>query len=446
MLSCLLTVMASVGASGLEAGQRIQYRGTIAERVVDAAIAEPQAKTFQLSWFVAETDASATKLFWFVEERGRGAWPWPERFGQLILDAQGRVQGAGGPSLYYDYGEGESAVPLPPPLVAADGPLAIGAKWKQAGLDHEVLAEETTLDRPTWRVQVGNSYGVKRTVQIDKAAPLLVALNERVFMNKGTEFALEMKLAAVERAAASQCAATHAAFASLLLLREKLHRPPQSADVEWNAEQIAILSSALPELEKQAAGGPLEKLVAAATRDVALQGGRADEVADLVARYLGEPLPDISLPGLAGGTLSKEDLAGQVTVLHFWDYRDEPLKEPYGQVGYLEFLHHKRKDQKVKIYGVAVDSRLNDDAERRAVLTGVRKLKAFMNLTYPLVLDGGAAIKALGDPRIVGATLPLVVVVGRDGRVAHYHVGYYEVDRQEGLKELDAAVGEALKK
>ena len=131
-----------------------------------------------------------------------------------------------------------------------------------------------------------------------------------------------------------------------------------------------------------------------------------------------------------------------MTVLHFWDYRDVPLKEPYGQVGYLEFLYQKRKDQGLKVYGVAVDGRLKDDAERRTAITGIRKLKAFMNLTYPLVLDSGAGIKAVGDPRLVGATLPLVQASSscRDGRVSHYHVGYYEVDRQAGLKELDEAV------
>ena len=68
-----------------------------------------------------------------------------------------------------------------------------------------------------------------------------------------------------------------------------------------------------------------------------------------------------------------------------------------------------------------------------------------MNLTYPLVLDGGAGIKVVGDPRLVGATLPLVIVVGRDGRVTHYHVGFYEIDRQAGLKQLDEAVTAAMK-
>ena len=49
-------------------------------------------------------------------------------------------------------------------------------------------------------------------------------------------------------------------------------------------------------------------------------------------------MPELTLPGISGGSLTTADLAGQVTILHFWEYRDQPLKEPYGQVGYLEFL------------------------------------------------------------------------------------------------------------
>ena len=52
-------------------------------------------------------------------------------------------------------------------------------------------------------------------------------------------------------------------------------------------------------------------------------------------------------------------------MLHFWEYRDQPLKEPYGQVGYLEFLFQKRKEEGVKVYGVAVDGRLNVQNDAR---------------------------------------------------------------------------------
>jgi peroxiredoxin len=438
-------LMLTAASTPLAPGQQLFYRGTVSQRVVDAAQPSPQQKSFDLTWFVAEANAAGATLYWLVEERGRGAWPWPERFGQLKLDAAGRVHGSHVPSLFFDYGEGESVVPLPAPIVPLEKPLAAGLTWSAAGEDFLVDQERDDDGRAVWPVKVRNAYGAKRTMLVDKSSPLLMDTNERVFMNKGTEYTLTMKLERVAQSSAAEAASTRAAFDELLALLGKLHRAPRSADTEWTPEQIATLSAASPAIEKATAGGPLERLAAAAVRDAKLQVGRADEVAEIINKYQGQAMPEFSLPGLGGGTLSQADLAGQVTVLHFWEYRDSPLKEPYGQVGYLEFLHQKRRDEGVKIYGVAVDGRLNDPNERRTVATGVRKLKSFMNLTYPIVLDGGEVIKSLGDPRIVGATLPLVIVIGRDGRIAHYHVGNYEVDRQEGLKELNAVVTAALK-
>ena len=72
-------------------------------------------------------------------------------------------------------------------------------------------------------------------------------------------------------------------------------------------------------------------------------------------------------------------------------------------------------------------------------------MKSFMNLSYPILFDGGALIKQFGDPRLVGAALPLFAVIGPDGKILHYHVGFYEVDRQHGLKELDQVISQALK-
>jgi hypothetical protein len=67
-----------------------------------------------------------------------------------------------------------------------------------------------------------------------------------------------------------------------------------------------------------------------------------------------------------------------------------------------------------------------------------------MNLSYPVVVDHADLLKQLGDPRPSGAALPLFVVVGRDGKVAEYHAGLYEVQANEGLAELDALVTKLL--
>ncbi len=93
VLSAIVAPLVICAASGpLEAGQHIHFRGTVAQRLMDAGQPAAQQKSFDLSWFVADVDAAGATLFWLVEERGRGTWLWPERFGSLKLDPQGRPQ------------------------------------------------------------------------------------------------------------------------------------------------------------------------------------------------------------------------------------------------------------------------------------------------------------------------------------------------------------------
>ncbi|HUG89257.1 MAG TPA: hypothetical protein VML55_00385, partial [Planctomycetaceae bacterium] len=128
--------------------------------------------------------------------------------------------------------------------------------------------------------------------------------------------------------------------------------------------------------------------------------------------------------------------------LHFWKYHDDPLTEPYGQVGYIEFLkaQFQRRKLDVAVFGVAVDPRLGDPAARGAAVRQVRKLAEFMNLSYPIAADDGTLLKKFGDPRRVGADLPLWIVLTPDGKVAHYKTGYYEIKPDQGLEELQESV------
>jgi hypothetical protein len=164
----------------------------------------------------------------------------------------------------------------------------------------------------------------------------------------------------------------------------------------------------------------------------------------LIAAQSGRAVEPFEARGAGDVKFSADDLRDRVTVLHFWEYRDEPLTEPYGQVGYLEFLFGKRKEAGLQVVGVAVDGRFQQPTTAGAAAASVRRLKNFMNLTYPVVFDGGELLKQFGDPRIAGGELPLFVVVGKDGRTAHYKVGHYDVDRQAGLKQLDAVVKDLL--
>ena len=199
-----------------------------------------------------------------------------------------------------------------------------------------------------------------------------------------------------------------------------------------------MLNDELPALAAPVKECPLVSVLQAAQKDLQTQDSRSDALTALKQQAIGKQLEKFSVVGSSGEKLTPEDLKDAVTVLHFWDYRDAPLEEPYGQTGYLDFL--ARQNKGVKVYGVMVDDRLDDATSRGQALASARKVKAFMNLSYPVLLDEAMLLKQVGDPRTTGAKLPLFVVIGKDGKITHYHSGFYEVKRDEGLAELGAAM------
>lgn len=60
-----------------------------------------------------------------------------------------------------------------------------------------------------------------------------------------------------------------------------------------------------------------------------------------------------------------------------------------------------------------------------------------MNLSYPLATDTGSVLDKFGDPRRVGAKLPLWIVIDAEGKVAQYQAGFFSINPDEGLRELD---------
>lgn len=426
----------------LDVAAQLTYRGKVEAASGDAALGQ---KTFDLTiWVVSKSDAGR-ELFWLVDERGNGEFPWPGRFGSAAVDTAFRTSGKS-PALLFDRGDGRSVVPVRLPLFASPQPLAADAQFKDGELELYVDQATKFGDRPAWQVSVRDAFGPKRVLVVEQSGPLVLSMDERVVMGRGEEYRLTLELVEQTTLAERPLEALLAAADALSTLSQKLNVPEHAQEIAWKGEQAELLAAELPRLSQTAAGTPLSNLVAAASRDLKLQAGRDDAIAGLQARFTGQSVGDFALSGLSGEKLSAADLKDHVTLLHFWDYRDEPLHEPYGQIGYLDYLYHRRKDSGLRLYGVAVNPRLADAETRGAAERSVRKLKAFMNLSYPVLLDAGDLLKQFGDPRIVGAELPLFVVIGPDAKILHYHVGTYEVQQDAGLKELDAVVQRALEK
>ncbi len=452
-LGMLQVCAAANSTPWLTPGTQLSFHGTVAPATKDETPAEPE-KTFDLTILIAAAaDDGGAQVYWLLDESGRGGWGWIDSAGRWSLDKSGRAASGVGPALLYDRGEGTSVIGFDSPLLLSPDVFSVGANWTAESLKHEVLARETLVvstndankEREAWKVRAANNYGYKRTQWVDDAG-LVLQLSERVFMGRGDEYELTWKLAAIEQLTPEALAARNTQFAALLDMVATLKREPRTEAADLKEPELVALAASLPTAEQAITTGPLVKLLAAAKSDLSVQKDRASEVAEMAARFEGQMSPEFSLEGLAGAKLSAADFKGQVTILHFWDYRDEPLREPYGQIGYLDFLFDKRKAEGVKVYGVAVDARLADEAKRGAATRSAGKLVSFMNLSYPLLLDSGAVLKQFGDPRLVGAQLPLFVVIDAEGKIAHYFVGCYEVDRDSGLKQLNSVLDAAIKK
>ena len=377
------------------------------------------------------------RLVHSINERGAGAWAWPERFGEIEFDPSYNVRSGRPIRLLFDYQGTPVVVPLPVPVAGFADKLKAGARWTEGKETWEVKDQATVADRKCWVIQVSTGIGRKRTVWVDVEQPIVVALEERVFVGQGDEHLLKWQLESAGPLDPESLAIASRPLPALLKLQRDLQRSDDEFRPELNETQLKLAQEALPELQKEAADTPFGALVSAIAKDVRAQLQRTDEVSRLADKFVGMAAPALSLNLADRTTVAEADFKDRITVLHFWEYQAEPLIEPYGQIGYLDFLYGKRRKLGVQVYGVAVDGRFGDPQTAGAALKSVQKLQEFMHLSYGLAVDDGKLLSKLGDPRKYGAKLPLWVVIGADGKVVHYHAGLYKINPDEGLQQLD---------
>jgi hypothetical protein len=391
------------------------------------------------------------EVAYVLDEQGTGAWPWPARFGTLATDA-GLHLAKNRMRLLHDHGGTPHPLVLPFPHFEFAKHLAAGARWEAnrpaelpsqndtAPWKYRVSARTKIGERDCWRVDVSNNFGPQESLWIDVTQPLLVKAERRIVIGRGEVHLLKMELDSVTSLAGDALARVRRPLDSLLKMQQQLKRADDDQSAELSEGQLKLVADQVKSLEQQAESTPFEGLVATIVRDVNSQSRRTGDVESLGRRMIGKPAPLIRLKSLDGEAIPAAELSGKIVLLHFWSYQGDPFPpEPYGQVGFLDHLSHRRKKLGVLVYGVAIDPRFADTAQAPAALRSVRKLQNFMNLTYPIVLDNGT-LERLGDPERVGAKLPLWVLIDPKGTVVQYKVGNYVIKADEGLAQLDQAI------
>jgi peroxiredoxin len=433
--SLLALFVIPILAAPFDDGAAVELRYTGALSKAGRAADGTAVKRFNLYALAIREPDGGRRIAYFLNERGAGGWPWPERYGSIAVDGQRKPAAGAGIRLLYDYEGNPVALPLPIPVSAAA--LNAGAKWTEGKETWEVVGKQKVQERNCWQIQVSTNFGRKRTLWVEVDSPIVVALEERVFVGQGDEHALTMQLEASKGLDADQLARDTLPLPALLKLQSDLQRGENESRPELTEAQITIAGDALPQLVKDAADTPFSALVSAISKDIKGQIQRTDDVAKLAEKFVGKTAPKFSLKLTDKMDVSSDSLRDKVTVLHFWEYQGEPLVEPYGQVGYLDFLNGKRRKLGVQVFGIAVDSRSAEEQTSPAALKSIQKLKNFMNLSYPIAIDDGKLLGRFGDPTKYGAKLPLWVVIGPDGKIAHFHAGFYKINPDEGLRELD---------
>jgi peroxiredoxin len=434
----LHSVLISFAAAAWDDGAAVElrYNGTLERAGVEAE--SPAVKRFSAYALVRREASGGHAIAFVLDERGRGSQAWPERFGELQFDDQHKVAQRGSWRLLYEHeAVSHTGIPLPPPLFEKGELLKLGDKWTSGRESFEVVKKKSIESRDCWQVDVMLNIGHKRSIWVQQGTPLVVAVEERVFVGQGEEYALKMELDSTRPLEEKEVSRLKAPWTTLMKLKADLKRADDDVKPELSDEQIKLVGEVASRLEKEAADTPFGHLASVVSKDVKAQLGRSDEVAALAKKIVGQTAPDWKLVSLDKQPLDGKSLRGKIVVLHFWSYHGEPLEDPYGQVGYLDFLYGKRRRLGVAVIGVAVDGRLADPQSAPAALKSIQKLRGFMNLGYPIATDDGKVLDRFGDPRRAGAKLPLWIVIDGKGQVAHYHAGYFQINPDEGLRALD---------
>lgn len=188
---------------------------------------------------------------------------------------------------------------------------------------------------------------------------------------------------------------------ALVVLRET--RPmPDHPETEWTGD-VTSFSFDHP---------PSEGLLQALKRFATQPKDRPD--------WVGRPLPDLTLKQVSGSAIRLGDLRGKPMLLDFWGSYCGPCKRMT--------IHAQELQKSYQSSGLRVLTLTQDTVE------DARAWADYNHITLPVLLDAdGAAFKAFDIQGV-----PVAILVGADGKVAHYWVGL------DDPASMDTVIAEGL--
>lgn len=135
--------------------------------------------------------------------------------------------------------------------------------------------------------------------------------------------------------------------------------------------------------------------------------------------------PDFTLRSVDGPNLRLQEQRGRVVLVNFWASWCGPCRQELPQ---LTKLYDKYRDAGFVLLGVNIDNNARTASE----------LAGKLGVSFPVLLDTDKTVSKLYDV----STMPLTVVIDRDGRVRYLHRGYREGYEQTYEQQIRALLKE----
>jgi peroxiredoxin len=143
---------------------------------------------------------------------------------------------------------------------------------------------------------------------------------------------------------------------------------------------------------------------------------------------IGNPAPDFKVKTVTGskGSVSLNDLHGQVVLLDFWGTFCEPCKKSFPK---LEALQHKYAASGLRVIGISEDE--DEDKDKIAGFADTYGAK------FALAWDGDKSIARRYKPE----TMPSSFIIDKEGVVRFAHVGFHDGEEIEIDREIRGLLG-----
>jgi peroxiredoxin len=138
--------------------------------------------------------------------------------------------------------------------------------------------------------------------------------------------------------------------------------------------------------------------------------------------------PDFTVTDLQGQRHSLSDYAGKVLFLNFWATWCPPCR---AEIPEFVETYKANKEKGLEILGISVDVKGRD-----VVAAFVEKYK----INYPVVLEKKSVTEKLVEDYEPGQFIPTTIIIDKQGRVRHKHVGL--LDKKALLEYFNSLIAE----